>query len=253
MTARGRARRSILAMLVLVATGCGDEPVVVAFGDSTTTWRGPETNWVLLLREELEVQGRPVEWVDAGVSSDTTELARERLWWDVLRHRPDVTVIQFGINDALVRVDTDPPSTSPRVDIERYEANLRHLIERVRAWGSDVILMTPNPLRWSEYTRAHYSAPPYRPEEPRGMNVLLDDYAEVVRRVAGDERVELVDVQRMFEAAGEGGGPGVAALLRDGVHPNDRAYRLIADGLHPVLSRMLRVGRPSSGDARREP
>ena len=80
------------------------------------------------------------------------------------------------------------------------------------------------------------------------MNVLLDDYAEVVRRVAGEEGVELVDVQRLFEAAGEGGGPGVATLLRDGVHPNDRAYRLIADRLHPVLSRMLGAGR-TPGDA----
>ena len=97
-----RARTLLVLAALLLATGCGrgDRVVIVAFGDSTTTWKGPNTNWVELLRKRLPdaLNGRDIELIDAGVSSDTTDLARDRMWWDVVRHRPDVTLVQFGIN-----------------------------------------------------------------------------------------------------------------------------------------------------------
>jgi len=228
--------RSLSFLLwILASIGCSDSHVIVAFGDSTTTWRGPTTNWVLLLREELDFGGQGVEILDSGVSSDTTKLARDRFWWDVMRHRPDLTVIQFGINDAMVRVDKDPRVDEPRIALEEYEANLRYFVDRLRCLGSRVVLMTPNPLAWSDYTRENFGVLPYELEDPRGMNVLLDDYSQVVRRIALEEEILLLDVQRLLEGARGDGGPQIEALLRDGVHPNDRAYRMIADALRPVL------------------
>lgn len=233
-------RHALVALAaLLIAASCArdDRVVIVAFGDSTTTWKRPSTNWVEQLRSRLpdELDGRTLELIDAGVSSNTTDLARDRLWWDVVRHRPDVTIVQFGINDALIGVRADPPARTPRVPLERYEANLRHFVETLNGWGSRVVLLTPNPLAWHEYTRSNYGAPPYDVDHVRGMNVVQDAYADAVRRLATETGTPLVDVQRLFERIEASGGPRIEELLMDGVHPNDRAHRLIADALEPPL------------------
>ena len=76
---------------------------------------------------------------------------------------------------------------------------------------------------------------------------MLDEYAAAVRRVAADEGVPLVDTQRLFESLHARGGASVSELLTDGVHPNDRAYRMLADALAPVLVERIAWGRTRGG------
>ena len=90
--------------------------------------------------------------------------------------------------------------------------------------------MTPNPLRWTDKLKKMYGKNPYNPVDPDGFNVRLRDYAMVVRRLAKEESVRLIDVYQAFEEAGD-----VDALLLDGMHPNDRGHRLIADRLLRIL------------------
>jgi lysophospholipase L1-like esterase len=76
-----------------------------------------------------------------------------------------------------------------------------------------------------------YNRAPYDPEQPGGMNVLMPAVCDVVRRVAREEGVELVDVEAaFFEDAKKRGGE-IDQLLLDGMHPNDGGHRLIADSL----------------------
>ena len=102
--------------------------------------------------------------INAGVGGNTTEMARKRFEADVLSHRPRIAIIQFGINDAAVDVWKTPPATQPRVSLERYEANLRHFVETLKSSHALVVLMTPNPLRWTPKLKEMYGRPPYQPE-----------------------------------------------------------------------------------------
>jgi len=200
---------------------------IVAFGDSTTAPRGPLHVYAALLEADLEETGIPARVINAGVPGDTTAMARQRFQKDVLTHKPTITIISFGINDAAI--DVWKGATTPRVPIQEYEVNLRHFIEELRDIGSKIVFFTPNPLAWTPVLKDMYGKPPYDPETNAGFNFMLERYADAMRRVTTAENVPLVDVRK--ELAELGDRVGIEHLLLDGIHPNDVAHRLIADRL----------------------
>jgi lysophospholipase L1-like esterase len=209
-----------------------DPVTIVAFGDSTTAPRGETTIYSTILPEEL----RHVRMINAGVPGNTTEMARQRFEKDVLSHQPQVAIIQFGINDAMVDVWKTPPASASRVALARYEANLRYFVQTLKSKHVLVVLMTPNPLRWAPKLKELYGRPPYRPEDPEGLNAPLVPYCEAVRRVAREEGTELIDVQQAFPDQAQKQGISVEALLLDGMHPNDQGHRIVANLL---IARLL--------------
>jgi lysophospholipase L1-like esterase len=205
---------------------------IVAFGDSTTAPRTvdgkPLAVTASILGDRLRGEGGVPKVINAGVPGNSTADARRRFEADVLAHRPDVVVIQFGINDSAVDVWRQPPATRPRVPLVEFDSNLRYFVGELRRRSIDAILMTPNPIRWTAKLRELYGKPPYDPTRPDGFNVLLADYVAAVRRVA-HENAALVDVYEAFEAHGRAPGRSVDDLLLDGMHPNATGHALIAD------------------------
>jgi len=212
---------------------------IVAFGDSTTAVRGETTIYAAILPEEL----RHIQVINAGVPGNTTEMARLRFEADVLSHRPQVAIIQFGINDSMVDVWKTPAATQPRVALERYEANLRHFVQELKSGNTHVFLMTPNPLRWTPKLKEMYGRLPYQPDDPDGLNLRLATYCEVVRRVAREEGAELIDVQQAFFDQAQKQGISVDKLLLDGMHPNNLGHRIVADLL---IERLLALAKETS-------
>ena len=209
------------------------ERVVVTFGDSTTAARGELKVYSQVLADELE----GIKVINAGVGGDNTDHARARFEKDVRAHHPDVVVIQFGINDAAIDVWKDPPATQSRVSLPTYQANLRHFVDTLTDDGTEVILMTPNPLRWNVKMRAMYGKPPYDPDDDLGFSVFLKKYAEKMRELARQKKLPLVDVYQRFEEYGKHPGRSVDDLLLDGIHPNEAGQRIVADGLMPLLEK----------------
>ena len=212
---------------------------IVCFGDSTTAPRGKLVVYADRLRRELPKRGVAVRVVNSGVGGSHTDDARRRFAEDVLAHRPDLVVIQFGINDSAVDVWRDPPATGPRVPKAKYVANLEHFIDALRARNTAVILMTPNPLRWAENTRKLYGKPPYNADESDGFNVLLKDYAEAARGVARRKGVTLIDVYAGYQSYDAQPGKSMDSLLLDGMHPNAQGQRLVAEWLLEKVPALL--------------
>lgn len=225
-----RLKLPALATLALaLATAAAVAQTIVAFGDSVTAPRGRTEIYPMLLASQLSFAGKDVKVINAGIGSHTTTDAKARFQKDVLDRKPDVAVIMFGINDAAVDVWKNPPATAPRVSLADYRQNLTGMVQALEAQGARVVLMTPNPLHWSEPTRKLYGKPPYRPDEVDGFNVLLRDYVQAVREIAKAEGVGLVDVFAAFEAHTAQPGRKPGSLARDGMHPDDEGHRLIAD------------------------
>lgn len=237
-----RLRITLLVFLViafhtgLTGPACGvedQERVIVTFGDSTTATFGPLRIYSRILREEFSKRGVPVQVINAGKKGDHTLYARERFQRDVLDRKPDVVVVQFGINDAMVDVWKEPPATKPRVSLAIYEANLRFFIDSIREIGARPILMTPNPLRWTPMVKGLFGKPPYVVDDEDGINLLLRDYAEKVREISKDEKVPLIDIYAAMESDAK-------KVLFDGIHPNAKGHRLVAERLIPVVSAALK-------------
>ncbi len=201
--------------------------MIVTFGDSTTASR--EGVWVYTdqLRERLPREA----FHNAGVPGNTTEMARVRFEADVLAHRPRKVVIQFGINDSAVDVWKAPPATEPRVALPRYGENLRHFVAEVRRAGAEPVLMTPNPVRWTEKLRELYGKPPYEVAAPLGFDFLRSRYACEVRTVAREEGVPVVDICALYTAWEAVHGNACPRLLPDGMHPSTEGHTLVADAL----------------------
>lgn len=201
--------------------------VIVTFGDSTTAPRGKLKVYTDLLQSEFQSQKQSTKVFNAGVGGNTTEQGRVRFAKDVLARNPSITVVQFGINDSAVDVWKMPPKTEPRIALNRYIENLRYFVRKLKMQGGEVILMTPNPLRWTPKLKELYGKLPYQPDEEGGFNILLKKYAEAVRQIGKQETVPVVDVYAAFEKYGKAEGQSVDELLLDGMHPNEKGQHLV--------------------------
>lgn len=243
-TMQGNLRMKIAeADLVADATAAGDSCkfTVVAFGTSTTARRtGVENVYADLLRKELPRQGIAARVVNQGIPGNRTTDAVQRFDTDVRAYKPDVVIFLFGINDSAVDVWRD--ATEPRVPLEAYRANLTRMVRALKADGAIPILATPQPMHWTDKLKSLYAGPPhhkrspYSADDPLGFNATLVDYVQVVRDVARQEQVTLVDLHQQFMDYHDVEGQDLSELLLDGMHPNDKGHRMIADALLPIIS-----------------
>lgn len=208
----------------------GEPLKIVAFGSSTTAPRGSLIIYPMIVEWELSDEGRNVTMINSGHGGDNTNTAAARFERDVLAHEPDLVIIQFGINDSAI--DVWKNVTVPRVPIDDYEANIEGFVTALKERGSRVILMTPNPLRWTHKLKELYGKPPYDADDPDGFNLLLTDYAERVQQLAARNEVPLVDSFTLFA---EDEQHTVDELLLDGMHPNDAGHAIEADALLKLI------------------
>lgn len=211
---------------------------VVALGSSTTAPRGSiQRVYCDRLDTKLRDRGLPVEIVNSGVGGSTTEHSRARFQKDVLDHDPELVIIMLGANDAAIDVWKKPPATEPRVAKERYADNLRHFVDTLHERNVNVILMAPPPFRWTAKLEQLYGKPPYDVNDPWGFSAKLAEYCDVVRAVAREKDVPLVDVFKAFQEYDRPDSQSVDDLLLDGMHPNDKGHAVIAELLVPVVLR----------------
>jgi lysophospholipase L1-like esterase len=185
--------------------------------------------------------------VNAGIGDTTTRQAVARLDRDVRRYHPDLVVVQFGINDSWI--DVDEGKTEPRLTRAQYRENLRTIIRRLKHDGARIVLMTPNPMRWDDpfYLKAFAEHPGLLDvNEVRGIDKLLDRYAQDVRDVAKSEAVPLVDIFEVFERYGAIPKQSIRDLLLagDGMHPNEAGQRLVCGLLTTRIAEVLAPPRP---------
>jgi len=227
------------------ASSGGSLITVVALGDSTTEagWEGnADQVYAERLAVELEASGVSARVINAGISNTTSEQALARLDKDVRAYNPDYVIVQFGINDSWI--DANLGRSSPRLTTQEYVDCLTVIIDTLRSDGAQVILMTPNPMRWSEMYGEELRDPAlgFDFDDPRGINRLLDTYTEEMRNLAVKKNVPLIDVSAKFEAYDQVEGQSIHDLLiaGDEMHPNDAGHALIAQWLAEELLARIR-------------
>lgn len=178
--------------------------MIVACGDSITAGQHlhPASAW------PYQVRGHSIRAV--GVPGDTTRMGLERFPKDVQAVNPTAVIIQFGHNDAN-RWETDRGLC--RVSLAAYKANLAEMVERSRAFGATPYLCSLTPT-----TRS-----PRHAED-------CERYDRMLRRVADEEGVTLIDVRAAFH--GQDG-----MLMEDGLHLTIEGHCLYAKTVQQALDR----------------
>ena len=136
------------------------------------------------------------------IGGENSEAGAARFERDVLRHRPDVVTIDYGLNDRAIGT-------------ARARTALVSMIQKVQKNKIKVILLTPT---------ADTDAKLDDPNDP------LNQQAELVRTLAGEYHVGLADSLEAFQLFIKGGG-GLPDLMSQANHPNRRGHELVAERL----------------------
>jgi acyl-CoA thioesterase-1 len=191
------------------------QPVrIVCFGDSITGvyyHTGNRRAWCDLVGITLRqlYPGARLEMINAGVSGNSTVDALRRMESDVLRPHPQLVLVMFGMNDVA------------RVAPEDFRANLRLIAQRALQHGAEVILMTPNLVA---------------PGETARPLARVAAYAQITREVGRELRVPVSDMFHAFESVQATDRRAWIRLMSDGIHPNMRGHKLIAEEVTRTLT-----------------
>jgi len=179
---------------------------VVFLGDSLTAGYGIDPNDAFPARvsEMIEAAELPFEIVNAGLSGDTSAGGLRRLNW-LFRSPVDVLVIAVGSNDGL-----------RGFDLEATRGNLHQIVTQVRSTfpSADIVL-------------AGLQVPPnLGPEYSLEFKSIFFELAET-------ENLTLIPF--LLE--------GVAAVRElnqaDGMHPNEKGHKIVADTVWKILRPVL--------------
>ena len=156
-------------------------------------------------------------YVGRGISGQTTPQMLARFRQDVIALKPAVVVLLGGTNDVAGNTG---PST-----LEMIEDNIASMAELAQANGIAVVLSSVLPV--FDYL--------WKPGlEPAGKIVALNAW---IRQYAAEHGAEYVDYHSAMADERQGL---KAELTRDGVHPNEAGYRVMAPLAEQAIARALR-------------
>ncbi|MFD0695899.1 SGNH/GDSL hydrolase family protein [Paenibacillus sp. GCM10027628] len=152
-----------------------------------------------------------IRTVNVGTSGNTVLDLKERWQTDVLDLNPDWLSVMIGINDVWRHFD-HPNNPEIHVDIETYERTLRELVKKTKPNVKGIVLMTPFYIE---------------PNPQDAMRHKMDQYGQVVQRVAEETGSLFVDTQSAFEPVLKTYYP--AYIAWDRVHPNNVGHTVLAN------------------------
>ena len=177
---------------------------VLALGDSLTTGYGlaPEHSFASRLEQVLKQEGSNTKVINGGVSGDTAYDGLRRLK-NLLRHKPDLVIVEFGANDLYMGLP-----------VEEVRDNLTRIIDKCLSSGARVLLAGVLSLLNldDDYMRRFHKA--FEDVARSKGVVFLPDF--------------MPGIPGNFEYT-----------LPDGIHPNEAGVDKIVEHVLPVLRPLL--------------
>jgi acyl-CoA thioesterase-1 len=220
-----RIRLSFPLLIFLILLGCGSKGgeksdyvrgtrkslalgsnvTIVAFGDSITEGYAVKNNYVNMWKKALKEKypGAAIKMINAGVSGDTAREGLKRLESDVLRHNPDLVSIGFGWNDLTQRVGK-----------KNFEKTLREIVKKIKGKNpsTEILLLTTSLVN------------------DNLANAYSKRYNEIIRKVAREHNLGLVDIYKSWKKKLESGVL-PEKYMADFVHPNEEGHKIFAEEL----------------------
>lgn len=170
------------------------------------------------------VAAEPVEVINAGIGGHRSTNLLSRLQRDVLKRNPTVVVIMVGTNDRL--------NSGGFVDAQDYRRNVEQLLERIRAAGSHVLLVTP-PTCIPELLFTRHDPRKFDDQSPRER---MQEVQQLLTEISRKKKVPLVDFHQHLdenELADNRRGSVIRNVANsgstDGVHLTPEGYELLAE------------------------
>ncbi len=189
-----------------------------AIGDSITH-TGFYTDYIYLFYA-TRFPDRPIDFFNCGSAGDTAKGGVARLQKDILRHKPTVATIMFGMNDVrrgLYSSKNVAPDLLAQRDaaFDVHIANLKTLAEKLQASGVRLIFITPSIFDDTVKKSG---------EAYLGVNAALGRCAENDRKLATEFNASLVDFygpMSELNLAQQNANPQFSLIGLDRIHPKE--------------------------------
>jgi lysophospholipase L1-like esterase len=187
----------------------------VAFlGDSITFngWIHP-AGYVQLVAKAMELQGRKIEVIPAGIGGNTSKDMAGRVK-GILDQKPDWMTLSCGVNDVF-------RGANGGIALDEYQKNITAIVDQATAAGVKVVILTATLIG----------------EDPANANnQKLAAYNDFLRSLAKERQLLLADLNAAEQAAlikirtDWPNGKGVL-LTDDGIHMNGFGDQMMATGI----------------------
>ena len=223
----------------------------MCLGDSVTYGAGVsfEETYEQQLEKTLKARGLDAKIINAGIGSQCVWHGLERLEKDVIRFKPDIVTICFGLNDGALSgqtlwdewkaklaqqkssgsvqrplVDSSHQEKRtrlvPSVPIVEFEKNLKTLVAQLRTrTQAKVYLLTFNSVS-DDYQSSQWSR-----ELLKRQRSVYGRYRDQVLEIARATQLKSADVYQRFERSGK------SLLNPDGIYPNAQGMTVYAQEL----------------------
>ena len=165
--------------------------------------------------------------INAGISGDSAPGGLARMERDLLPYHPDLTVVCYGLNDCGGGDD----------GIAQYHDSLVAIIEKLKVTGSEVIVMTPQPICARVHTQLNgdWLRGYAKTLSEKFADGGFDRYMQAARAAAEETAVPLCDVCAKWMAMHRAG-VDITDLLSNYLnHPTREMHRLFASSLIDTL------------------
>jgi len=161
----------------------------------------------LVFEQSLQAAGEiPPRCLNVAVCGNRACDMLARLDRDVLPYKPEFMTLSAGVNDA-----------NNGVTPEAFERDVTTILNRMRAAGTQVILLTPTPNTGAHAAKA---------------KPLLDAYLATLHRLAAERHLRIAEINRYMQSDLDAGGKPVA---EDGIHITFEGYRVMVRALLDAL------------------
>ena len=158
--------------------------------------------------------------VNAGISGDHARSGAKRVAEDVVAHKPDLTIVCYGLNDCGDKV----------IYAERYVNALASIFDELRACGSEVIFMTPNMMNTE--IGEDFAFPELldfvRGTMQRQNSGVFDAHIERAKEVCREKDVPVCDCYAIWKNLAACGVDTTALLCNRINHPSREMHKVFA-------------------------
>lgn len=139
-----------------------------------------------------------VKVINAGISGNTLPQGLARLERDVLRHKPQLVTIMYGMNDLT------------RYSLVEFKKNLAEMSNRCRAAGAEVLLCTQNSIIAGRSPKT------------------LAEFTQAIHEVGQELKLAVADCHKAYEAVRSKDAREWSLLMSDEIHPNMDGHKRFA-------------------------
>ncbi len=162
--------------------------------------------------------------INSGIGGETVVDGLNRLDNDVLYFDPQVVIINFGLNDALVfKYGNNDTDLKNNIELDTYTDTHRQLIERILEKDIKILIMSTNPVIAEKLWQ--------NKDIVRKLEDSYRIYNQAASDVAEDYGLIFVDIRDDFMT----GGKLETFIQPDGVHPSEAGQILISEILSDAL------------------